>query len=486
MPCLLCGDTCRCNAEARSAKTRPRFQSHFEPEGEAGLSTPADAVLVDQKTIDTSEQQLAASLEDGSAAPLRARFVVDEPEASDAAAGDAIGKTSDLTSKLVPEEASLGNMQAGCGETLPSWPTRYQRFQETYNRIVLHGDVANSPSLQEVQPDAVAATGEDSQENQAPERNDVRRNDALSRKDSDTDRNFDSWRQEVAARVHRYRSRRRPREPRYPSLRLKFESSEPVRKEKSWTDTAPLTTSPLQTRQALAVEYANATALTQQEPRSAQLAATVFLEGKSGGETARIIQFPWSVALPVRLDELAEPIIDRPRILEAPEFTPSPPALGGILIEPAEEQPAEKRPGFEIPLQSAAMSRRMLAAAVDAVAVLAGIALFGWVFLKVAPSITPMPKVLVLAAVLAFVFWAAYQYLFLVHTGSTPGLKMANLQLSRFDGSLADRRLRRWRVLASVLSALSLGMGFAWCFLDEDALCWHDRITHTYLGPRAG
>ena len=30
-------------------------------------------------------------------------------------------------------------------------------------------------------------------------------------------------------------------------------------------------------------------------------------------------------------------------------------------------------------------------------------------------------------------------------------------------------------------------MGFAWVFLDEDALCWHDRITHTYLAPtRAG
>src|SRR5438128_9988109 len=143
MPCLLCGDICRCNAEARSAKTRPRFQSRFEPEVEAGLSTPADAVLVDQKTINTSEQQLAASLEDGAAAPLRARFVVDEPE-TDEVAGDAIGKTSDLTSKLVSEEASPGNMQAGCGETLPSWPPRHQRFQETYNRIVLHDDVANS------------------------------------------------------------------------------------------------------------------------------------------------------------------------------------------------------------------------------------------------------------------------------------------------------------------------------------------------------
>jgi len=38
-------------------------------------------------------------------------------------------------------------------------------------------------------------------------------------------------------------------------------------------------------------------------------------------------------------------------------------------------------------------------------------------------------------------------------------------------------------VLASYLSAASLGMGYAWVFLDEDVLCWHDRTTHTYLAP---
>ena len=35
-----------------------------------------------------------------------------------------------------------------------------------------------------------------------------------------------SWRQEVAARLNRYQSRRKPRAPRYPSLRLRFEPPE--------------------------------------------------------------------------------------------------------------------------------------------------------------------------------------------------------------------------------------------------------------------
>jgi hypothetical protein len=38
-------------------------------------------------------------------------------------------------------------------------------------------------------------------------------------------------------------------------------------------------------------------------------------------------------------------------------------------------------------------------------------------------------------------------------------------------------------VFASVLSGLSLGLGYAWCWLDEDQLCWHDRITRTYMAP---
>src|SRR5258706_4233962 len=48
-----------------------------------------------------------------------------------------------------------------------------------------------------------------------------------------TDPNSDSWRDEVAARLARYRTRRKPRTPRYPSLLLPFDSAE------SWSRLAP-------------------------------------------------------------------------------------------------------------------------------------------------------------------------------------------------------------------------------------------------------
>src|SRR5712692_729008 len=414
MACSLCGDVCRCNPAASPATTRSRFQPKREPEVQAGKTFSEDAVLVDPEATDTSEQQFAASLElEQVELP---RFVVDEN-------GSVAGQPEAIVTE-VPLSDAL--------QDLPSDPVGMMRSDDEDRQV--------PRSLQDA---------------------------------SDLVRTPDSWRDEVAARVHRYQSRRKSRGPRYPSLRLKFDGSAPARNDSSWTSGMAPAASSVQnqtSQRALAVEYAEPT------PTASPLSAEI---------TGRLIEFPRSFLPPIRLNELADPVIDRPRILEAPEIVPPPPALGGILMEPAEERPAEKRPGFEIPLQSAATSHRLLAAAVDAIGVIAATGLFGWIFFKLAEARPVMPRIIGLAAAVTFLFWAAYQYLFVVYTGSTPGLKLAKLQLTKFDGSLANRRLRRWRVLASVLSALSLGMCFAWCFLDEDALCWHDRITHTYLGPRA-
>jgi hypothetical protein len=176
--------------------------------------------------------------------------------------------------------------------------------------------------------------------------------------------------------------------------------------------------------------------------------------------------------------------MERPRILEVPEVAPPPPALGGILIEPVQPLELEKRPGIDIPLQSAPLGLRLIASLVDGFIVAVAAALFGFIFWKVANFRPPRLQIVSFAAGILCVLWAAYQYLLMVYAGSTPGLRVARLELTRFDGSRGNRALRRWRVLASYLSAASLGMGYAWVFLDEDALCWHDRITHTYLSPR--
>jgi len=285
-----------------------------------------------------------------------------------------------------------------------------------------------------------------------------------------------SWRGEVAARVNNYRARRRPREPRYPSLQLKFDPPQPGWETRAPDIPAPVTSSSGQ----LAVALQEPTALRVEVPIRAEETDSRLNPAEGG---AKIIEFPRSGAPATLFDELAEPVADRPRILDVPESLPPPPALGGILIEAAEQPEKERRPGFELPLRPAPMSKRLLAGAVDSLLVISAFAIFAYIFFRVT-SIVPVARQWAgVSAIFIVVFWAAYEYLLLVYAGTTPGLKLAGLRLSRFDGTAVPRRIRRWRVLASMLSGLSLALGYAWCFMDEDQLCWHDRITRTYMAP---
>jgi uncharacterized RDD family membrane protein YckC len=307
-----------------------------------------------------------------------------------------------------------------------------------------------------------------------------------------------AWRDELAAKLSDYRARRKPLPPRYPSLRLAFEP--PPLRTADLGDLTGDSKSPdacgAISQDALALDPFCSSGTSLVEPGTAQP------EAESPGpyttlaapepfphhapQQAKILEFPrlTSAAPPMAINELAEPVSQRPRILDVPDVVPPPPALGGITIEPAQASAAEKRPGIDVPLQSAPLGRRLIAAIVDAIIVAAACAIAVAIFWKVAGFKPPKFQLLALAATIPGLFWAVYQHLLVVYAGTTPGLRVAKLELTCFNGKLANRRTRRWRVLASYLSGLSLGMGYAWVFLDEDRLCWHDRITHTYLAPK--
>jgi len=288
----------------------------------------------------------------------------------------------------------------------------------------------------------------------------------------------DAWRDELSARLHRYRAKRKAPPPRYPSLKLPFENAQP---------------SPRADMVAAASGSAALDPMADLAPVPSPMPHEPHIEEQEAPrpdrgprQTAKIIEFPtfaWGLPEPPR-DQLAEPVMDRPRILEVPEVVLPPPALGGITIEPVPQEAPQKRLGIDIPLQSAPLGRRLAASAADAVVVAVASALFGYIFWKVAGVRPPLFQMLGLGLGIPSLFWAAYQYLLLVYSGSTLGLRLAGLELARFDGVRTSRAQRRWRVLASYLSAVSLGMGYLWIFLDEDTLCWHDRITRTYLAPR--
>lgn len=266
------------------------------------------------------------------------------------------------------------------------------------------------------------------------------------------------WRHQVSAKVNNYKSRKAPK-VRYPSLH--FEAPPPRARD------------PFESDDQFAIETEPAFPGVRRVPEPC-----VSLEA-----TARILEFPRGAAVPSRNDELADPVLDRPRILEAPALVPPPPALGGILIQPASEPEAERRPGFDMPLQSASLTRRSMAGIFDAVLVSVALAVFGYFFLRFNAPVQQSKLILQLVGTLLVVLWPAYQYAFLVFTGTTPGLRLTRLAVTHFDGTPVSRKLRRWRVLASLLSCVSLGLGYAWCFLDEDQLSWHDRITRTHIAP---
>ncbi len=264
------------------------------------------------------------------------------------------------------------------------------------------------------------------------------------------------WRQEVASRLDAYRSRRR-RRGENASLSLNFDAQEESAPEAPNVIVFPR--SQVAATPAARVEY---------RPPAAPPAAPVLPPDLPVAET----------------EELAEPLADAPEILEAPpveEVAESVSPELAMSLETDQPPVAAGMENIDLPLPVAPIELRLFAALVDVLVVLVATGMFAAIFLQIAG--TPPAGKLLLAAVLAVptAFWCMYQYLFLVYGGTTPGMRVARLELRTFEGERPWRIERRNRALAVVVSCISLGLGFAWALVDEDSLAWHDRITRTFL-----
>jgi uncharacterized RDD family membrane protein YckC len=418
MSCPRCGDNCHCSSSENRRPT-PRFVPSF-----AGLPSNADGKKAGAEVLpETSNQAEQPGHEIGPTSSPRARFVVRAPSVD-----------------ILPEVAETSEQAT----TISASTALTGSNEETSSRSEtpesgLPGDLANGSAP--VEPIAQTPLPEN-----APE-----------------------WRKELANRLQTYHSRRRRRPPRYPSLNLKFES--------------PQRAVPARNTESVHASGAYAVMPTVEAVATATLSDTVPVAEPepefAPAEFSNVIEFPRPlIPPPPPPDQLAEPILDKPRILEAPETVPKQVPLGGIVLEPQE---APVSPSLELPLQVAPLSARIMAAAIDAVVVLVASAMFAVIVSQLSPIKLPQHPLPVLLLLLPAGLWVIYQYLLLTFAASTPGLHLARLQLNRFEGGTPSRRLRRWRAVAMALSGVSLGLGFLWSFLDEDTLCWHDRITHTYL-----
>ncbi len=302
--------------------------------------------------------------------------------------------------------------------------------------------------------------------------------------------NGSGWREEVTNRLDAYRSRRRRRVEK--SLSLNFEQQE--------SNALAAGGSPsklIRFPSPAIVGTAVLDTVMVAEPEVAEAPAAI-TDSLSVEELAAIASL-------APAEELAEPVVDW---TSPPAYEPEPaeaeaetaPSLAMTLegSEDRQDDAGEYTPEparfaefagagrefvVELPLQSAPISQRLLSTAVDGGLVALATALFSvsfFLFTEATPTLRLLLPMLV--AVPGF-FWCAYQYLFLVYVGSTPGMFVAGLELTTFDDGLVDLRTRRWRAVATVVSCVSLGLGYLWSLVDEDSLTWHDRITHTLVAP---
>jgi uncharacterized RDD family membrane protein YckC len=317
--------------------------------------------------------------------------------------------------------------------------------------------------------------------------------------------NPDAWRDEVSSRIQNYKARRR-RSLGDESLSFNFESTTGnhvfLRPER---EPEP---EPMVAQEPTAAYCAHATAPAfedgpvQAEERrtgvpaphmSAEPEMDVLHESAQAEipalqqpETAKLILFPKPpMMLDAPVDQLAEPVFDVPRIVEAREAEAVTVPLADITLQPEVTDDCVPfiEPLLELPVPVAPVAQRVFGEIVDVLMVLFATGIFAIIVAKIGGDIVLTDKHTI-AGLLILVpgtFWAVYKYLFLVHGGQTIGMRMTRLKLVDFEGSMPTRAPRRYRAMAMMMSAFPLGLGLLWSFVDTESLCWHDRISRTYL-----
>jgi uncharacterized RDD family membrane protein YckC len=455
MACPICGERCTCPPleDANGARVSVILDPdlyHSLDEHAAPPQTPRVSVLVDPDLPGAGEDHFAASLEEDPLAP------------DDDADGQFLGSSA--------REGLTGGTDGGT------------------NRGTTHQPNLPGEPLADVvaAPNAASTNGSSSPAARpAPQ--------ASSQTDP-------GWREEVANRLDAYRSRRRRRTEQ--SLSLNFEQAESgAAADRSpsklirFPGPAIVGTSVLD--QLMVAEPAIA------EPEGAATTAPATASATAAAQppvTAELTTEDLAaIAAAPPGEELAEPVEDwTSSATYEPEETAEPEAAPSLAmtLEGLEDANADAREHarfakfvsperefvLELPLQPAPMSQRLLSTLVDGGLVFTATLLFGvtfFLFTEAAPTLrVVLPMLVVVPA-----FWCAYQYLFLVLAGATPGMFVAGLELTTFDDGLVDVRTRRWRATATVISCVSLGLGYLWSLVDEDSLTWHDRITRTMVAP---
>ena len=132
-------------------------------------------------------------------------------------------------------------------------------------------------------------------------------------------------------------------------------------------------------------------------------------------------------------------------------------------------------------VQLAPMSRRLMAAVVDGALIMGAFLAAAMVAMDRVTILPGIKEIEVGSAVALAVTGVLYMGIFFTLARATPGMKYAGVSLSRFGDGKPTRAQRCGRLGALLLSLLPVGLGVVWAVFDDEHLCWHDRLSGTYL-----
>lgn len=132
-------------------------------------------------------------------------------------------------------------------------------------------------------------------------------------------------------------------------------------------------------------------------------------------------------------------------------------------------------------LDVAPFSTRMLAGVVNLSLMTMGLVVAGLTAARCNIALPSLQNLAAGAAVAMALIGLLYTGLFYLLSDSTPGMRYAHLRLVNRYGRRATRSERFVRLGCLVFSTVFCGLGFAWMLFDRDRLCWHDRLSGTYL-----
>jgi uncharacterized RDD family membrane protein YckC len=141
----------------------------------------------------------------------------------------------------------------------------------------------------------------------------------------------------------------------------------------------------------------------------------------------------------------------------------------------------EQRRAEATALDPAPASMRILAAVVDMTLVAGSFLAAAAAAVWRGQTLPGMHTVEIGAGVGLLMVGLLYAFLFYVLGDGTPGMYYAHLRLASFEGRRTHRMDRLMRLAGLVLSVLPFGLGLAWMLFDEEHLCWHDRLSKTYM-----